>query len=328
MGLCLLGIQGVTIALESIQDPTQTFSSPVALVWTPKELYFIDHDQMRVLAVDPTGQLRTVAGSGSLTASGDGGLATQAGMYAIGLGQDNQGNLLIADHGNHRIRQVNPQGQITTIVGTGVSGSGGDGDRATQAQLQEPVGVAVDKIGNSYIADYSAHRIRKVDSQGQITTLIGTGQAGFSPDGTLAQAAQINSPWAIALDCQDQLVFSDLGSGSVKRLVNGKLQTLMQDLERPTGLAFDCRNGETLYISDVNRSQVYSLTDGIKRIVVGADPRSLGDGGPGIMARLSAPYALALDDRGQLLIADTSHNRIRIVDSQGFITTLLAPQGR
>jgi len=249
-------------------------------------------------------------------------------MYVMGVARDTVGNLYLADHGNHRIRRVDPQGQITTVVGTGRPGFDGDNGAAELAQLNSPVGVAVDR-GYLYIADYANHRIRQVDPQGKITTLGGTGRPGFSPDGTPAQQADLNSPWGITLDCQRRVVFTDLGSRSVKRIDGGRVTTLVKNLGRPTGLAVACADGETIYISDIGKNQVLSWSQGVQRGVAGVAPQGrLGDSKPALQAQLNAPYGLALDARGQLLIADANHNRLRIIDRNGFITTLLAAKSR
>ncbi|WP_218080382.1 NHL domain-containing protein [Anthocerotibacter panamensis] len=330
LGICLVGINVLNSFLEKAlatgADAPNQFSAPVALVKTQDDLFLVDHDHMRVLALDNQGTVRPIAGSGSLTASGDGGPALQAGMYALGLARDRWGNLYVADHGNHRIRRIDPKGRISTFAGTGKPGFSGDGGRAAAAQLNNPVGVAVDAQDNLYLTDYANHRLRRVDAQGQMTTLAGTGRPGFSPDGTPALAADLNSPWAVTLDCAGRVLFTDLGSQSVKRLDRGKIVTVMKGLGRPTGLAVDCSQGETVYVSDVTLNQVLSFSGGVKRVVAGLQPKSLGDGKPALQAELSSPYALTVDALGQLWIADTNHNRIRIIDRNGFITTVLAGQ--
>jgi sugar lactone lactonase YvrE len=247
-------------------------------------------------------------------------------MYLIGLSGDDSGNLYLADHGNNRIRKVDSQGIITTVAGIGAAGFAGDGGLAPLAQLNSPVGLVVDRQHNIYISDYGNHRIRKIDNHGRISTLAGTGIPGNSPDGTEATQAQITLPWGIALDCRGQVLFTDLGAQSLKRLVAGKVFTVAKDFDRPTGLAVDCRGGqEVIYISDTNKNQIFTLINGLKRIIAGASPQDLGDSGPALNAELSAPYGLVLDPLGQLIIADTSHNRLRLIDRNGFITTLVAP---
>ena len=146
-----------------------------------------------------TGQetLVTVAGGGGV---GDGGPPAKARLSAPGgIALDGAGNLYIADTGHHRIRKLSADGSVTTVAGTGVAGFGGDGGSALQANLADPTGIAVDGDGNLYIADSGNHRVRKVDGQGLIGTVAGTGTAGFSGDGAAASGARLDEPKGLAI---------------------------------------------------------------------------------------------------------------------------------
>jgi sugar lactone lactonase YvrE len=137
-------------------------------------LYFADSENNRVRRVDRNGVITTVAGTGTPGFSGDGGAAVAAQLYApSGLAVDREGNLWIADAGNHRIRKVAPDGTIRTVAGTGTRGFTGDGGPAQSAQLDSPIAVAVDSQGNAFIADSHNHRVRKVGVDGVITTVLG-----------------------------------------------------------------------------------------------------------------------------------------------------------
>ncbi|HVS07827.1 MAG TPA: LuxR C-terminal-related transcriptional regulator [Candidatus Dormibacteraeota bacterium] len=177
-----------------------------------------------VVKVDASGAVTTVAGTGRAGWSGDGGQATSAELSAPeGLAVDQQGNLYIADAGNDRVRKVTPDGVITTIAGNGSTGSAGDGGRAVKAELFIPTGLAVDAHGILYIADSANNRVRKVDLAGNISTLVGTGQAGYAGDSGPAAAAQLNNPVALAVDGAGNLYIADLGNNRVRlvRLVSG-----------------------------------------------------------------------------------------------------------
>ncbi|MFE9499076.1 hypothetical protein [Streptomyces collinus] len=122
-----------------------------------------------------------------------------------GIAVDSAGDLYIADSGNHRIRKITmADGKVHTFAGTGAATYGGDGGLATAAHLNNPHDVAVDGADNVYIADYHNHRIRKVAADGKITTVAGT-VAGLSPDGTLATAAQLKGPSAVAVGSAGEL---------------------------------------------------------------------------------------------------------------------------
>jgi hypothetical protein len=159
-------------------------------------MYFGSHDTGDyILKVDLSGILTVFAGNGTSAYSGDGGPATQAGLgYVYGLSVDALGNVYLSDRYNARVRKVDSKGIISTIAGDGTPGYGGDGGPATQAHLNEPVAVPVDAAGNLYISDLGNYRIRKVDTNGIITTIAGNGGNGFSGDGGEATQAALGWP--------------------------------------------------------------------------------------------------------------------------------------
>ena len=136
----------------------------------------------------------------------------------FGVAADSRGNVFIADQGNHRVRRVDPAGTITTVAGTGEGGYGGDGGPAYQAQLSSPFGVAADSRGNVFIADEGNHRVRRVDSAGTITTVAGTGEAGYGGDGGPAYQAQLSSPRGVAADSRGNVYIADAGNHRVRRV--------------------------------------------------------------------------------------------------------------
>ena len=168
---------------------------------TSGNLYIADTRNDKIRRVDTMGIITTVAGTGSGGYFGDGGLATNAWVYRPqGVAVDSSGNIYIADTLNDRVRQVDTMGIITTVAGTGESGYGGDGGLATAAVLYVPTRVVVDSSGKLYIADTNNRRIRRVDTSGNITTVAGTGESGYSGDGGSATAARLAAPRGVALD--------------------------------------------------------------------------------------------------------------------------------
>jgi sugar lactone lactonase YvrE len=141
-------------------------------------LYVADYKSVR--KIDPSGTITTVAGTGELGYSGDGGPATEAKLTAYDLALDHKGNIYICDLENQRIRKVDRDGIIHTVAGSGKKGYSGDGGTATKAALKDPWGVAADREGNVYIADHHNRVVRKIDPEGTITTIAGTGEAGFN----------------------------------------------------------------------------------------------------------------------------------------------------
>lgn len=226
----------------------------------------------------------TIAGTGSPGYSGDGGPATAAQLQSpFGVVVDAAGNLYIADTFNHVVRKVSPLGVITTIAGTGEAGFNGDGVPATSAMLNGPIGVDVDGQGNVYIAENSGSRVRRVDPSGIITTVAGTGEPGYSGDGGPATAAQISYPTSVEVDDQGN-VYVGSPSDQVVRKVD------------PSGI--------------------------ITTVAGTGQGGFSGDGGPATAAQFNGPFDLALDDAGNLFIADSGNGRVRKVAPSGIITTV------
>ncbi|MEW6467572.1 MAG: T9SS type A sorting domain-containing protein [Bacteroidota bacterium] len=281
----------------------------------------------------------TIAGNGTSGYSGDGGLATMAKVnFPGGMAVDASGNLIIADEFNNRIRMVSTSGIITTIVGTGVAGSGGDGGAATAAQLNLPFSVTLDGAGNLYIAEYGGHRIRKVNASGIITTVAGTGTAGFSGDGGSATLAQLNNPTGVAIDGLGNLYIADWNNNRI-RMVNtsGVMTTVagtgapgfsgdggpanVAQLNKPIDVDIDLNSN--IYITEQNNNRVRLVNSlGVISTYVGTGSAGYGgDGGNAVMAQINSPAGSALDTSGNLYIADFNNNRIRKVDAWGTITT-------
>jgi sugar lactone lactonase YvrE len=168
-------------------------------------LYIVDGNNIR--RVDVNGTIATIAGTSQPGFSGDGGPAVNAQLnQPLGLTVDSAGNIYVADTSNFRVRKIDPSGNITTVAGNGIPGSTGDGGAATSAGLADPAGVAVDSLGNIYIAD---GRVRKVNTSGTITTIAGTSQPGFSGDGGLAVKAQLNAAQGVAVDAGNNVYVTD-----------------------------------------------------------------------------------------------------------------------
>ena len=289
-------------------------------------LYIADTYNQRIRKVDTSGTITTVAGTGESGFSGDGGLATAARLAAPrGVAVDGSGNLYIVDTVNHRIRKVDTSGTITTVAGIGESQYSGDDGPATRARLNSPYGTAVDGSGNVYIADTDNHRIRKVDTLGNITTVAGTGESGFSGDGGLATAARVDSPEGVAVDGSDNLYIAD--SSRLRRVNSqGIITTVATGFKSPNGVAVD--SSGNVYIADTDDHRIRKVdTLGTITTVAGTGSTGLGlggfsgDGGMGTAAMLDSPWDVAVDSSGNLYIADWGNHRIRKVDTSGTITT-------
>ena len=281
----------------------------------------------------------TIAGTGERGFGGDGGPATEAQFYVPGgLAVDGSGNLYVAGN-NDRIRRIDAEGVITTIAGTGERGFGGDGGPATEAQFSLPRDLAVDGSGNLYVTDVGNHRIRRIDAEGVITTIAGTGERGFGGDGGPAAEAQFSYPSGPALDGSGNLYVADVGNHRIRRIdAEGVITTIAGTGERgfggdggpaaeaqfssPNGLALD--GSGNLYVADQGNHRIRRIdAEGVITTIAGTGEYGFGgDGGPATEAQFLFPLGLALDGSGNLYVADRGNHRIRRIDAEGVITTL------
>lgn len=220
---------------------------------------------------------------------GDNGDATSAGLdfprYVI---QDRMGNTYLSDCFNHRIRKITAAGTITTFAGTGIAGFSGDGGPAKNAELSFPTGIVFDREGNMLVADSGNNRIRSIKPSGIITTIAGTGIAGYSGDNGPAVQAELNTPWGLAVDGAGDLFLADVVNNAIRRIdAFGTITTV-------------AGNGMAGYS---------------------------GDGGPATIAELNSPRSVIVDSHGNLYIADNLNHRVRKVDARGIINTFAGDGG-
>ena len=183
-------------------------------------LYISDLGNARIRKVDTNGIISTVAGNGHPTYAGDGGAATNASLSPKGVALDASGDLYITDTNNQRIRKVGTNCIISTVAGNGHPTYAGDGGAATNASLHYPWSVALDAAGNCYIADQNSNRVRKVDTNGIISTVAGNGSASSAGDGCPATNAGIYYPAGVALDAIGNLYIADLFGSRVRKVNN------------------------------------------------------------------------------------------------------------
>ena len=283
----------------------------------------------------PNNIITTVAGKSTSGFSGDGGGATNASLSnPSGVAFDLPGNLYIADRDNNRIRKVDTNGIITTVAGNGNATYAGDGGKATNASLYTPARINLDVFGNLYISDQSNSRIRKVGTNGIITTVAGSGNSAYAGDGGLAVYASLAAPCGVSFDVSGNLFIGDIGNNRIRKVDgNGIITTVAGNglgqyagdggmatnasLYAPFGVAFDASSN--MYIPEGGRIRKVD-TNGIITTVAGGGVG--GDGSAATNASLSGPQGVAFDASGNLYIADWGHDRIRKVDTTGIITTV------
>ncbi len=329
-----------TVVAESGFKAMDVPPYPVFVLSTAQgRLLVVEHSRNQVLELLPAGGRTVIAGNGKSDFSGDGGPATAAGLFLMSVAQDASGNLYIADHNHHRIRRVGTDGIIRTIAGTGEAGFSGDGGPATNARLNDPAGVAVDRQGRVLVADSANNRIRAIDRAGIIRTVAGTGKEGFANDDGPALKARIDFPWSVTALEDGRILVAETGNNRIRAIDRaGIIRTIAGTgqrgfsgdggpatkarLDRPQMAVADTSGN--FYIADTNNSRIRRVRpDGTIVTIVGSGERDgSGDGGPAIKAGLADPYAVSIDSEGNLYIADTGNFRVRKVYRDGRIETL------
>ena len=292
-------------------------------------LYICDVHNYRIRKVsNPSnlgvGIITTIAGNGTSGYGGDNGLGIIAQADGQDITVDHHGNVYIAD--GSKIRKITPADTITTIAGTDTQGYNGDNIPATSAQLNQPSGVAVDIIGNIYIADGLNYRIRKIDTSGIITTIAGTGIAGFSPDGSAADTSRM-SPHAIRINSRGTIFFAD---GERIRTINsaGIITTVagngIAGYSGDSGLAAAAEIDAwgiavdtfgNLFIADNSNARIRKVdTAGIITTIAGNGASGYyGDNGSPLLAELYDPASIAVDNTGNIYIGDAGNSRVRLI---------------
>lgn len=292
----------------------------------------------------------TLAGTGQAGYSGDGHSATSAQInnpFGLVIGPD--GALYVCEVGNHVIRRVDMEsGTVSTVAGTGKKGYSGDGGPATQAMLNEPYEIRFDKAGNMFFVEMQNAVVRRVDAEtGVITTIAGTGEAGFSGDNGPATQATMKRPHSIALDNQGHLYICDIGNHRVRRvtLETGTIETFAGTggreatpdgakitgtaLNGPRALDFDGHHSLYLALREGNALYRIDLEARTYRHLAGTGAKGFtGEGADARLARLSGPKGVALGPNGDIYLADTESHTIRVVRTESGIIETIVGDGK
>ncbi len=296
----------------------------------------------RVWKVGLDGTAVVVAGNGERGSDGDGGPATEARTDAYDIDVAPDGTIYIAEPYTHRVRKITPDGTILRVAGAGEQGFAGDGGPATEAQLNFPFGVKLDRAGNLLVADYGNNRVRMVTPDGIIRTFAGSKYEGYWGDGGPAVQARLNGPVGLAIDAAGNVYIADSGNGRIRRVgPDGVIRTFagcgdkwsggcagdggpvfQAQFSDPRGIAEDAAGN--LYVADELNHRIRRISpDGMVTTVAGnGESWYSGDGGPATEARLSFPADVAVDRAGNLYIADSGNHRVRRVLPDGTIETV------
>ncbi len=316
-----------------------SFSTPSALAFDGAgDLYVTEEFGSRVIVIRSSDlSVETFAGTGESGFGGDGGAANEARLNmprGIAVGGN---TVYIADTQNHRVREV-VNGNIRTIAGR--AHLSGDGGPATAATLDGPRGVGLDAAGNFYIADTGNSVVRRVGTNGVISTVAGTGDRGFSGDGGPALSAQLFRPVSVAAGQDGSLFISDSNNRRVRKVDGtGTITTFAGDgdidegedevpatqvgLTIPEGLAVDATGNLLIVDSFTGRTRSVSA-DGVISTIAGTGNRGFnGDGRPALETDFNFPGCLAIDSQHRLYISDSSNNRVRTINLDGTVETVV-----
>jgi len=293
-------------------------------------VYVADTNNNLIRKITAAGVVTTLAGSGT------GGFADGTGTAASfdgprGIAVDASGVVYVADSGNHRIRKISADGEVTTLAGSGSPGFAND-TTGTLASFNNPSGIAVDASGVVYVADRSNHRIRKISTAGEVTTLAGSGSPGFANNNT-GTLALFNNPSGIAVDASGVVYVADSDNHSIRKITAaGEVTTLAGSVMAgstdatgsaasfidPHGVAVDAFG--VVYVGDSGNTRIRKITAAGEVTTLAGSSYGSADGA-GTAAKFSNPRAIAVDPSGNLYVADTNNNLIRKIDSSANVST-------
>jgi len=306
-------------------------------------VYVAGSRNQTIRKITPGGAVTTLAGAAWISGSTDGIGSAARFLNPSGVAVDSAGHLYVADTGNQNIRKITPGGAVTTLAGV-ARNSGSDDGPGSAARFHDPYGVALDSVGNVYVADTGNSTIRKITPGGVVTTLAGTAmRSGF--DERPGSAALFWNPSGVAVDSAGHLYVADTGNHNIRTITPGGAVTTVAgawywspsqnignfgskddtgieaQFNSPSGVAVD--SAGNVYVADSHNHNIRKITPGrVVRTLAGLAERSGSADGPGIKARFVYPRGVAVDGAGNLYVADTGNHTIRKITPGGEVTTL------
>lgn len=304
---------------------------------------------MLLVGMANAGEVSTFAGTGAKGFAGDGGPANKAQIdNPFGVIRGPDGNIWFCEYTGQRVRKVSKDGKITNIAGNGKKGYSGDGGPAVDATFNLPHEIRFDKKGDLYIVDMVNNAIRKVDMKtGIISTIAGTGKAGYSGDGGQANKAQLKSPHSIQFDQAGDLYICDIGNHVIRKIdmKTGVISTFAgtgkpgvtpdgapldgTPINGPRSLDLDPQGN--LWLATREGNQVFRIDPKAKKIyhIAGTGKAGFtGHGGPAKQANLSGPKGIAVGPDGNIYLADCESHSIRMIDLKNGTIELLVGDGK
>jgi len=325
-GTCVVTVTTLAGGTYGFADGTGTaaqFKYPYDVaVDASGNVYVADTGNSRIRKITPSGAVTSLAGSTYGFADGTGTAAHFSNPFGVAV--DTSGNVYVTDSDNNRIRKITPSGVVTTPAGSTTVSGFADGT-GTAAKFYYPIGVAVDTTGNVYVADTNNHRIRKISPSGLVTTLAGSGAAGFA-DGT-GTAAQFNSPFGVAVDASGNVYVGDSDNNRIRKISPSGVVTTVAgsgadgyidgtgtaaQFSWPAGVAVDASGN--LYVVDNSNHRIRTISpSGVVTTLAGSGTNGFADGS-GAAAQFSYPTGVAVDASGNVYVADYANSRIRKIE--------------
>jgi PKD repeat protein len=322
--------------VTTLASGTDKFSEPRGIAIDSTGVFYVgDYGANVVRRVTSTGVVSTYSGTAPVAGSNDGTISTALFNGPSGIAIDTAGNIYVADTLNNTVRKITTTGTVTTLAGAPGRTSSLDGS-ATSARFEDPYAVAVDGSGNLYVADATDHSIRKITSDGTVTTLAGKGGSFGSTDGT-SVAARFKAPQGIAADSAGNVYVADTGNSTVRKITStGVVTTLAGSaglsgsndgtgsaarFSGPYGIAVDNISGN-LYVVESSAVVRRVTAAGVVTTVAGTSGTNGFTNGTGTAARFSVPFDIAVDGAGNLYVCDHGNHAVRMVTPAGVVTTL------